>query len=77
MTGHAKRLRLIKVIVHPIFVVDDGTSLAEFPNSPSEIPAAEWPDFPARLAADIAATEQALNDVHAENNGTPRTRARR
>jgi hypothetical protein len=59
-----KRLRLVKVVVHPIFVVDDGESLSEFPNAATEIPAAEWPDFPARLERDIAEAEAQLNAEH-------------
>lgn len=57
-----RKLRLLKVLVHPIFVVDDGETLDEFPNQPSEIPAAEWDEFPARLRADVAEAEQRLND---------------
>lgn len=56
-----KKLRLVKVIVHPIFVVDDGEQLTEFENTASTIPAVEWPDFPARLQADIAEAEAQLN----------------
>jgi hypothetical protein len=56
-----KRLRLVKVVVHPIFVVDDGESLTEFQNTPSEIPASEWDGFSERLKADIATAETALN----------------
>lgn len=54
------KLRLIKVIVHPIFVVDDGENLTEFENGPSEIPAADWPGFPERLKQDIAEAEKQL-----------------
>lgn len=58
-----KTLRLVKVIVHPIFVVDDGETLTEFANTASEIPAADWPDFPGRLLRDIAEAEAKLNDA--------------
>lgn len=56
----APKLRLVKVIVHPIFVVDDGETLEEFRNAPSEIPASEWPGFPDRLKRDIAEAEKQL-----------------
>jgi hypothetical protein len=55
------RLRLVKVIVHPILVLDDGENLTPFDNSPSEIPASEWPTFHERLQADIAAAEEQIN----------------
>lgn len=58
-----KKLRLIKVLVHPIFVVDDGESLTEFPNTPSEVPASEWDAFPGKLKADTAEAEKAINEV--------------
>lgn len=56
-----KRLRLVKVIVHPIFVVDDGETISEFENRPSAIPASEWDAFPEKLKADIAEVESQLN----------------
>lgn len=54
------KLRLVKVIVHPIFVVDDGETLREFQNGPSDVPAADWPGFPEKLARDIAEVEKQL-----------------
>jgi hypothetical protein len=56
----APKLRLVKVIVHPIFVVDDGETLREFPNGPTEIPASEWDRFPEKLKSDIAEVEAQL-----------------
>lgn len=56
-----KRLRVVRVIVHPIFVIDDGESLADFENTPTTIPASEWDSFPARLREDIAEVERRLN----------------
>lgn len=61
----SKKLRLVKVVVHPILVVDDGDSLTEFDNQPSVLPASEWAEFPAKLAADIAEVEKALNEPSA------------
>ena len=41
-----KRLRLLKVVVQPIFVVDDEDSgLSELIAEPLEVSAAEWPTF--------------------------------
>lgn len=39
------KLRLLKVIVQPVFVIDDGESLAEQPAQPVEVSASEWPTF--------------------------------
>lgn len=39
------KLRLLKVICQPVFVIDDGEGLVEQPTQPVEVPAAEWPTF--------------------------------
>lgn len=39
------KLRLLKVICQPVFIVDDGDALAELPAQPVDVPAAEWPTF--------------------------------
>ena len=39
------RLRLIKVIVQPVFVLDDGESITEVDQAPVAIPASEWPAY--------------------------------
>ena len=65
-----KRLRLVKVIVHPIFVVDDGESLTEFPNTATGVPASEWDAFPARLVRDIADAEAQLNAENGAADGS-------
>jgi hypothetical protein len=57
-----KRLRLVKVVCQPVFVVDDGESLAEQVAQPIEVGAADWPGIVARLEADRAQHEVALND---------------
>ena len=41
-----ERLRLLKVIVQPVFVVDDGDTLTEQVAQPVTVPAAEWADYP-------------------------------
>jgi hypothetical protein len=40
------RLRLLKVIVQPIFAVDDGKTLTEAPAEPVEVKAEDWPTYP-------------------------------
>ncbi len=39
------KLRLLKVIVQPVFVLDDGETLIEQAGQPVEVPASEWPTF--------------------------------
>lgn len=40
-------VRLLKVIVQPIFVSDDGEHLSELVAQPVTVSAAEWPTYPA------------------------------
>jgi hypothetical protein len=40
-----KKLRLVKVHVQPVFVVDDGETLADIEHPPLTIPAADWPTY--------------------------------
>lgn len=40
-----KKLRLLKVIVQPVFVVDDGQQLVEQAADPVVVSPAEWPTF--------------------------------
>ena len=56
----APSLRLLKVIVQPVFVFDDGESLVEQIAEPLVVPAAEWPAFPARLAVEMGEMEKQL-----------------
>ncbi len=39
------RLRLLKVIVQPVFVVDDGEQLIEQPAQPVTVSPQDWPTF--------------------------------
>lgn len=39
------RLRLLKVIVQPVFVVDDGTFITEQAAEPFSVAAVEWRSF--------------------------------
>jgi hypothetical protein len=40
------RLRLLKVIVQPVFAIDDGETLAETSAEPIVVTPAEWPTYP-------------------------------
>jgi hypothetical protein len=39
------KLRLLKVIVQPVFALDDGETLTEQPGEPVVVSPAEWPSF--------------------------------
>lgn len=58
------KLRLVKMLVQPVFVLDHGTHLQDIAEEAREIPAADWPQysgetFPAQLAeAQRAVDEQ-------------------
>lgn len=55
------RLRVVKLIVQPVLVVDDGEQLAEVQAQPITLAAADLAEFPARFAAELAQQEAALN----------------
>lgn len=42
------RLRFLKVVVQPIYVLDDGETLIEQPTQPATVSAADWPAFAAK-----------------------------
>lgn len=39
------KLRLIKVLVQPVFVLDDGENITEIEHGATAIPASEWPTY--------------------------------
>ena len=39
------KLRLLKVVVQPVFLLDDGETLIELQHPSTAIPAAEWPAY--------------------------------
>ena len=56
------RLRLVKVIVQPVFVVDDGDNVTEIEHSAIAIPAADWPTYSGeRFPAEVAEWQKQLN----------------
>jgi hypothetical protein len=61
------RLRLLKVIVQPVFVVDDGEFLTEHTAEPVEVPAAEWPTYATtQFAVGFDALRQQVEDGPSE-----------
>lgn len=57
------KLRLVKVLVQPHFVLDDGESLTEQIAEPVEVKAADWPTYPGEGFADaVRELERALNE---------------
>jgi len=57
-----KRLRLVKVLVQPVFVLDDGESVAEIEHGTITIPAAEWPTYSGeRFPAEVAVWQAQLD----------------
>ena len=60
-----KKVRLVKVLVQPIFVIDDGESLLEPPVEDAKIiSAANWPDYSGKqFPAEVKAWEEQLNAV--------------
>ena len=64
MTGH---LRLVKVLVQPMCVWDDGESLSEVTTPPVSVPASEWENY--TLAAHLDDINQQLGmDVCTEDH---------
>ena len=41
-----KKLRLLKVNVQPVFVIDDGETLSEQAAQPVTVSAEDWPTYP-------------------------------
>jgi hypothetical protein len=80
-----KRLRLVKIIVQPVFVIDDGDTLEEVPGNQLVLAPGELDAFPAKFRADMAAAEQTLNqpvplnppDPTTNGNAAPNRAARR
>lgn len=60
-----QRLRLVKVVVQPVFVLDDGESLTEVEHGPTVIPAAEWSTYSSvRFADEVKMWQARLDDEH-------------
>jgi len=58
----SRQLRLLKVIVQPVFVVDDGEALTEVQAQPGAVSAADWPSYATTaFLAQVAEFEAAMN----------------
>jgi hypothetical protein len=63
------RLRLVKVVIQPHFVLDDGENLTEQIANPVEVSAADWPTYPTeKFPADV---EEALNRLLEDESRAP------
>lgn len=57
-----KRIRLIKVVVQPVFVVDDGEHITEIEHPAIMIPAADWPKYSnERFPVEVAEWQERIN----------------
>ncbi len=56
------KLRLIKVLVQPVLVLDDGENITEIEHPAVAIPAAEWPTYSSeRFPRELAEWQARLN----------------
>ena len=55
---HSPRLRLLKMIVQPVYVLDDGETLTERPGEPFALPPSEVATFPDVWAERFAALRE-------------------
>jgi hypothetical protein len=61
------KLRLLKVVVQPVFVIDDGEHLTEQPAEPKAIASSEW----AAYVADGGIFDQSVAALAAQVEGPP------
>lgn len=55
------KLKLVKVIVQPVFVIDHGTYVAELEHPAVVIPAPDWPTYSSeRFPREVAEFEKAI-----------------
>ncbi len=57
------KLRLLKVIVQPVFAVDDGETLTESPAEPVVVKPEDWPTYPTTQFVEAVAALQAQLDA--------------
>ncbi len=61
------KVRLLKVVVQPVFVLDDGATLTEVQHPATVIPAAEWPTYSSgRFPREVAEWQEKLDAEDAE-----------
>jgi hypothetical protein len=58
----SRKLRLLKVIVQPVFVLDDGDNLTEVSADPVVVSPEEWPTYPTSGFAQAVGALQAQID---------------
>lgn len=57
-----KRVRLLKVVIQPTFVIDDGTTLIERTSEPVLISAEQWPTYyKEQFLPNVELLEQSIN----------------
>lgn len=60
----APKVRLVKVVVQPVFVLDHGTHIEEVDHPPVAVPAAEWAAYSGeRFPAEVEAWQKHLDDA--------------
>ena len=60
------KLRLVKVLVQPVFVLDDGETITEIEHGSIAIPAAEWPTYSAeRFPAEVEKWQAVIDAEYA------------
>jgi hypothetical protein len=58
------RVRLVKVVVQPVFVLDDGENITEIEHQPTVIPANEWPTYSSvRFPREVEAWQAQLDQA--------------
>lgn len=68
------KLRLVKVLVQPVFVLDHGSRIEEIEHGAIAIPGADWPAYSGeRFPAEVAAWQAQLD---AEAGGSNRQQKR-
>jgi hypothetical protein len=62
------RVRLVKVVVQPVFVLDDGENITEIEHQPTVIPANEWPTYSSvRFPREVEAWQAQLDQESSSN----------
>ncbi len=57
-----RKIRLVKVVVQPVFMLDDEESLTEIVHDPTVIPASEWPTYSSeRFPREVAEWQAGLD----------------
>lgn len=72
------KLRLVEVVIQPVVMIDDGTSLRPIEHQPVAIPADLWPTYSSeRFPQELAAWEAHINaEAAAQADGTEEESAR-